>query len=231
MAKILVIEDEKEMAETVAHVLRSEHHVVEVALSGNDALDKLRVSQYDLLILDLNLPGTDGLEICKTVRHQKRPVSILMVTGRKTLEEKERGLDLGADDYLTKPFHLKELQARVRALLRRVPTDNSHLVTIHDLSLDRKQHIVTKGGAVVKLLPTEFALLEFFMTHPDRVFTSTQIIEQVWPQDTDATDRAVTSCLNRLRSKLSDGEKFDLIETLYNEGYRMSSSPNKAQGS
>lgn len=228
MAKILVVEDEKEMADTVAHVLRSEHHVVEVALSGDDALDKLRVSQYDLLILDLNLPGADGLEICKTIRHQKRPVSILMVTGRRTVEEKERGLDLGADDYLTKPFHLKELQARVRALLRRTPTDNSHLITVHDVCLDSKQHVVTRGGAVVRLLPTEFSLLEFFMKHPDRVFTSAQIIEQVWPQDTDATDRAVTSCLNRLRSKLSDGEKFELIETLYSEGYRLNSSPKKS---
>ncbi len=228
MAKILVVEDEKEMAETVAHVLRSEHHVVEVALSGDDALDKLRVSQYDLLILDLNLPGADGLEICKTIRHQKRPVSILMVTGRRTVEEKERGLDLGADDYLTKPFHLKELQARVRALLRRTPTDNSHLITVHDVCLDSKQHVVTRGGAVVRLLPTEFSLLEFFMKHPDRVFTSAQIIEHVWPQDTDATDRAVTSCLNRLRSKLSDGEKFELIETLYSEGYRLNSSPKKS---
>ncbi|MBS1955319.1 MAG: response regulator transcription factor [Cyanobacteria bacterium SZAS-4] len=223
MAKILVVEDEKEMAETVAHVLRSEHHVVEVALSGDEALDMLRVSQYDLLVLDLNLPGADGLEICKTIRHQKRPVSILMVTGRKTIEEKERGLDLGADDYLTKPFHLKELQARVRALLRRTPTDNSHLVVVKNISLDQKQHIVTKNGVAVKLLPTEFSLLEFFMTHLDRVFTSAQIIEQVWPQDTDATERAVTSCLNRLRAKLSEGEKFDLIETLYNEGYRMKS--------
>lgn len=223
MAKILVVEDEKEMAETVAHVLRSEHHVVEVALSGDEALDMLRVSQYDLLVLDLNLPGADGLEICKTIRHQKRPVSILMVTGRKTIEEKERGLDLGADDYLTKPFHLKELQARVRALLRRTPTDSSHLVVVKNLSLDQKQHIVTQNGVVIKLLPTEFSLLEFFMTHLDRVFTSAQIIEQVWPQDTDATDRAVTSCLNRLRAKLSEGGKFELIETLYNEGYRMKS--------
>lgn len=223
MAKILVVEDEKEMAETVAHVLRSEHHVVEVALSGDEALDMLRVSQYDLLVLDLNLPGADGLEICKTIRHQKRPVSILMVTGRKTIEEKERGLDLGADDYLTKPFHLKELQARVRALLRRTPVDNSHLIVVKNISLDQRQHIVTKDGVVIKLLPTEFSLLEFFMTHLDRVFTSAQIIEQVWPQDTDATDRAVTSCLNRLRAKLSEGEKFDLIETLYNEGYRMKS--------
>lgn len=98
MAKILVVEDEKEMAETVAHVLRSEHHLVEIALSGDQAMDMLRVSQYELLILDLNLPGADGLEICKAIRHQKRPVSILMVTGRKTIEEKERGLDLGADD-------------------------------------------------------------------------------------------------------------------------------------
>lgn len=223
MAKILVVEDEKEMAETVAHVLRSEHHVVEVALSGDEALDMLRVSQYDLLVLDLNLPGADGLEICKTIRHQKRPVSILMVTGRKTIEEKERGLDLGADDYLTKPFHLKELQARVRALLRRTPVDNSHLIVVKNISLDQRQHIVTKDGVVIKLLPTEFSLLEFFMTHLDRVFTSAQIIEQVWPQDTDATDRAVTSCLNRLRAKLSESEKFDLIETLYNEGYRMKS--------
>ncbi|CAN5399403.1 response regulator transcription factor [soil metagenome] len=223
MAKILVVEDEKEMAETVAHVLRSEHHVVEVAFSGDDALAMLRVSQYDLLVLDLNLPGADGLEICKTIRHQKRPVSILMVTGRKSIEEKERGLDLGADDYLTKPFHLKELQARVRALLRRTPSDSSHLIVVKEISLDPKQHIVTKNGVSIKLLPTEFSLLEFFMTHLDRVFTSAQIIEQVWPQDTDATDRAVTSCLNRLRAKLSEGEKFDLIETLYNEGYRMKS--------
>jgi DNA-binding response OmpR family regulator len=227
MAKILVVEDEKEMAETVAHVLRSEHHLVEVALSGDQAMDMLRVSQYELLILDLNLPGADGLEICKAIRHQKRPVSILMVTGRKTIEEKERGLDLGADDYLTKPFHLKELQARVRALLRRTPVDNSHLITVQDLSLDPKQHILTRGGAVIKLLPTEFALLEFFMTHLDRVYTSSQIIEQVWPQDTDATDRAVSSCLNRLRAKLNEGGKFEMIETIYNEGYRMNSAPKK----
>ncbi len=161
MAKILVVEDEKEMAETVAHVLRSEHHVVEVALSGDDALAMLRVSQYDLLVLDLNLPGADGLEICKTIRHQKRPVSILMVTGRKTIEEKERGLDLGADDYLTKPFHLKELQARVRALLRRTPTDNSHLIVVKDISLDQKQHMVTKNGVVINCCQLNFHYWNF----------------------------------------------------------------------
>lgn len=223
MAKILVVEDEKEMAETVAHVLRGEHHVVEIACSGSEALDILRVSQYDLIVLDLNLPGADGLEICKSMRHQKRPLSILMVTGRKTVEEKELGLDLGADDYLVKPFHLKELQARVRALLRRTPTDNSHLIVVREISLDPKQHQVTKNGVPVKLLPTEFALLEFFMTHLDRIYTATQIIEMVWPEDTDVTERAVTSCLNRLRAKLSKDEKFELIETLYNEGYRMQS--------
>ncbi len=228
MAKILVVEDEKEMAETVAHVLSSEHHIVEMALSGDSAMDMLRVSQYDLIILDLNLPGTDGLEICKTVRFQKRPVSILMVTGRKTIEEKERGLDLGADDYLVKPFHLKELLARVRALLRRTPPDCSNILQVRDITLDSKQHQVTKNGTSIKLLPTEFSLLEFFMTHLDRIFTSDQIIELVWPAETDVTDKAVTSCMNRLRNKLGDDDsaaksKTSLIETLYGEGYRMNS--------
>ncbi|HEY9712482.1 MAG TPA: response regulator transcription factor [Chroococcales cyanobacterium] len=222
MAKILVVEDEKALAETVVHVLRDEHHVVELALSGDDALDMLRVNHYDLILLDLNLPDTDGLAICKSIRLRKKPVSIIMVTGRTTIDEKEIGLDMGADDYLTKPFHMKELLARVRAILRRTPEETASVLTVRDITLDPIQHRVTKGDRVVKLLPTEFSMLQFFMSNPNRIFSNDQIIRQIWPEDTDVTDNAVTTCITRMRNKIDDTDKSkSLIESIYGEGYRL----------
>ena len=145
MAKVLVIEDDVDLAFTVAAALEFEHHSVEVCHTGNEGLDRLQVSDYDLVILDLTLPGVGGLEICKTVRRQKKTVPIIMLTGLKSIEQKETGLDSGADDYLTKPFELRELSARVRSALRRSSAQTTNLLQVQNVVLDPFKYIVTKG--------------------------------------------------------------------------------------
>lgn len=226
MAKILVIEDDVNLAQTVCAALEFDHHSVELCYRGNDALDKLRVSDYDLVILDLTLPEVGGLDICKTLRHQKKTVPIIMLTGQRTVEQKEAGLDSGADDYLTKPFDLRELSARVRAALRRSSTLVSNILQAKDVVLDPFKHVVTKGGVDVKLRPTEFSMLEFLMRHPNRVFSADQLIEGVWDSESEATVEAIRSCVKRLRRELDDPDcepGNSIIETVHGVGYKLRS--------
>ena len=220
MAKILVVEDDKNVAEQLKTLLSFEHHSVEAVHDGGEAASNLKAYNYDIIILDWDLPGKSGVDILKEFRSRGGRTPILMLTGKTSIDEKESGLDSGADDYLTKPFHMKEVAARVRALLRRpdpVATDN--LLRAGDVCLDPVKYHVLRGDETMNLLPKEFALLEFLMRHPNQVFSSEALLNRVWPTDSEATDEALRSTMKRLRKKLDpDGL---LIKTVHGVGYRL----------
>lgn len=223
MAKILFVEDDTGLAEMVLEWLKFEHHSVEWVKDGPDGLERLRFGKYDLAILDWNLPGVTGLEICKQHRDHGGNTPIIMLTAMNTVSNKETGLDSGADDYLTKPFSVKELAARIRALLRRPSSAPSNILKARNLTLDPGKHKVTKDGAEIHLLPKEFALLEFFMRHPEEVFSSDALLQRVWNYDSEATSEAVRTCLKRLRRKIDDNddEEASAIQTVPRVGYKL----------
>ena len=226
MEKFLVVVDDTVVAQVVKVVLQNEHHTVDLCHDGADALEYLRVTFYDLIILDLGLPGTSGMEVCRAARGQKLPTSILMLTGRTALQEKEAGLGSGADDYLTKPFDERELSARVRALLRSPHEQQLEILQIRDVTLDPASHVVKRGDVLIDLLPQEFALLHFLMKHPDQIFSVQALIEKVWKFDSTASEAAVFSCVKRLRQKLrneSGANQSEIIETVRGTGYRFNS--------
>lgn len=221
MAKILLVEDEPDFSVLVASFLHSEHHSVEVAESGEAALDLLSVYQYDLLILDWNLPGISGLDVCKNFREKGGITPILMLTARSHVDEKSAGLDSGADDYLTKPFQIKELGSRVRALLRRPVAFQSSNLRAGNLEMDISNFKLTRGGEEIALLPKEFALLEFFMRHPNQVFSPETLIDRVWTADKEASPETIRTYIKRLRKKLDvEGEK-SLLSTVHGIGYKL----------
>src|SRR4030095_16645344 len=205
MAKILVVEDDLEFSGVVQGWLTNEHHAVEVVHDGKVARDTLQVYEYDLVILDWQLPGLSGVEICQQFRSQGGVTPILMLTGKSAIAEKEAGLDAGSDDYLTKPFHMKELSARVRALLRRASGMTSNVLSAGKLVLDPSLYRVTVNGEEIHLQKREFALLEFLMRNPNKVFSAEALLERVWASETDATPFAIRTCMMRLRRKIESG--------------------------
>jgi DNA-binding response OmpR family regulator len=223
MAKILVVEDETNVAAAIVDLLTYEHHIVETADNGADALHLLQLSQFDLAILDWRLPVMDGLEVCKTYRARGGTIPILMLTGKSLSAEKELGLDSGADDYLTKPFDMRELAARTRALLRRPPSLMGNVLEINGLVLDRQNYKVSFNDKPISLLPKEFDLLEFFMRHRNRVFSLDSLLEHVWASAADVSPDAVRQCIKRLRKKLEDAGCSPLIQSVYGVGYKLES--------
>src|SRR5262249_34277288 len=173
------------------------------------------------LILDWQLPGMAGIDICKEFRSQGGMTPVLMLTGKSAISDKETGLDAGADDYLTKPFHMKELSARVRALFRRASRGTSNILTIGDLVLDPSNYRVTRDGVEIQLQKREFALLEFLMRNPNRVFSSEALLERVWVTDADVTPDAIRVYIMRLRKKVDEGAKASLIQTVHGVGYKL----------
>jgi DNA-binding response OmpR family regulator len=221
MAKILLIDDDIELTVVIAGWLASENHLVEVVHDGREALDRLRACQYDVILLDWTLPEMEGIEILKTYRNEGGVTPVIMLTGRRAVNEKTIGLDTGADDYLTKPFHMDELAARIRASLRRATKATANVLKCGDLELDPVKHTVTKAGANVQLLPREFALLEFLMRHPGDVFSSEALLQRVWHSDSEATAEAIRTCIKRVRQKLDNDNEESLIETIARIGYRL----------
>jgi DNA-binding response OmpR family regulator len=218
MAKILLVEDNEDLANTVRTFLIFEHHTVEHVKDGKVAHDQLRGFQYELIILDWNLPGMSGMDVLQRFRETGGITPVLMLTGHDTVEEKERGLDTGADDYLTKPFQLKELGARVRALLRRPPVAmSSNILSAGNITIDTQKYRVTVGGEPITLVPREFQLLEFFMRHPNQVLSPEALLNRVWPSDSDATTEALRTALKRLRKKV-DPES-NILRTVHGVGY------------
>ena len=221
MAKILVVEDDRELAGVIEDWLKADNHSVDVAHDGRDASYRMRQYQYDLAILDWELPEMSGVEVCKKYRAGSGTMPVIMLTGRKATEDKISGLDAGADDYLTKPFELGELSARVRALLRRPSQFTGGTLKVRNLTLESETFRVTIDDKEVYLLPKEFALLEFLMRHPGQVFSSEALIERVWPSDSEASPDTVRTHLTRLRKKLDQEGQPPLFRTVHGMGYKL----------
>lgn len=226
VAKILLVDDDQTLTKMVHDWLVFDHHQVEIASDGDDGLYRVLTYSYDIIILDINMPGKDGIQICSEYRSKGGQCPILMLTGRDKIENKEEGFNSGADDYLTKPFHMKELTVRIQALLRRSRTVAEKTYTWGDVKLDSSSFKVTKGDTEVKLLPKEFGLLEFLMSNPNRVFTPDAILDRLWASESDATSNAVITCISRIRTKLDDkGSKNSIIKTVHGVGYRFDPQP------
>ena len=221
MAKILLVEDEEDFSDLVTMWLKNEHHIVEVADTGEKAVDLLKVYRYDLLILDWMLPGISGIDICKDFRGQGGSTPILMLTAKRHVDEKETGLDAGADDYLTKPFELKELSARVRALLRRPAAFSGTELKVGPVTMDTATHRVTRQGEEIALLPKEFALLEFFMRHPNQVFSAEALLDRVWASESEASPETIRTYIKRLRKKIDEDGSPSLVSTVHGVGYKL----------
>jgi two-component system, OmpR family, manganese sensing response regulator len=221
MAKILLVEDEADLSGPISDTLTREKHVVEVIANGDEALECLRLYQYDLIILDWMLPGASGLDICRKFRSNKGTTPILMLTARAALEDKEAGLDCGADDYLTKPFHLRELVARVRAILRRPAQTPGTIITVGYLTLDPLAKTVTKNDKPLHLLPKEYALLEFFMRHNNQVFSAEALVDRVWPSDSLMLPDTVRTYIKNLRKKIDLPNVPSMISTVHGMGYKL----------
>ncbi|MBS1992559.1 MAG: response regulator transcription factor [Cyanobacteria bacterium SZAS LIN-2] len=221
MAKLLLIEDDLELAQMIAVWLRGEQHVVSVSHDGQEGYEMLLATDYDLAIVDWNLPGKEGVDICLNYRGKRGATPILMLTGRSQIEEKLTGFGAGADDYLTKPFHMKELSSRVRALLRRGHHVEEEVLQSNGILLTPSKFSVVKDGKTISLLPKEFALLEFFMRNPDAVLTPETLFQHVWKSDSESSEMAIRTCIKRLRKKIDGPDGESVIETVPRIGYRL----------
>lgn len=221
MTNILIAEDDTALAETTQNWLSMHLHKVDVAHDGLEAWKMLEAGSYDVLILDLDLPKLSGIDILRRLRAAKSTVPVLVLTGKEEIEDKERALDEGADDYVTKPFHPRELSARLRALLRRPPTNENELLSVRNINVDPKLRKVTKGATEVSIQPLEFDLLVFFLRHPNQVFSMEFLLHNVWGSDATVSFEAVYSCIKRLRKKLDSAEEVSIIRTVFGTGYKL----------
>jgi DNA-binding response OmpR family regulator len=217
MTKIIIVDDDQGLANLVRQSLVHEKYEVEVAYDGAEARVKLRDANCDLIILDWQLPDASGIALLEEYRRARGTAPVLMLTGMDKVEDKEIGLDSGADDYLTKPFSVKELTARVRALLRRPTEVVSNDLHVGSFILDRKLQRVKVNGSSVKLLPKEFQLIEFLMRHPNHVFSAEELLNRVWSSESESTLEALKSTFKRLRRKVDpDGKQ---IRTVHGVGF------------
>lgn len=223
MAKILLVEDDLLLADNVKQWLTFNNFSVEHATRGDDAMHLLEVSNYDLVILDWDLPELSGVEVCREFRQKGGETPVLMLTGKDLILDKVKALDAGADDYVTKPFHMDELAARLRALLRRKSVTASNRISAAWLELDRTTHEVLSNGAKVRLFPKEFALLEVFMANPNRVYSATDLLSTVWTYDSEASEETVRTYVKTLRKKITIEGKDNPIKTVYGIGYKFES--------
>jgi DNA-binding response OmpR family regulator len=218
---VLLVEDDKSVAEFVRQGLEGERYAVDVAQDGEEAQRKLMERDYDLLVLDLNLPRRDGFDVLRSLRAQKARTPVLILTVRSAVEDRVKGLNLGADDYLPKPFAFVELAARVRALLRRSTSSDSTL-RVADLQLDRMTRTVTRGGHEINLTPREFALLEYLLCNQGRCVTRTMIVQDVWHYASTVLTNVVDVYINYLRTKVDRDFEPKLIHTIRGVGYTLS---------
>ena len=224
--RILVVEDEQDLADAIAKGLRREGYAVDAAYTGDEALEKLDINEYDLICLDLNLPGVDGRTIARRLRgngagHPDTRPRILMLTARGEIDDRISGLDDGADDYVVKPFDFGELSARVRALLRRDAGRTGAVLSVGDLEMDSARHEARRAGRLLNLSPKEFALLRFFMSHPGEVFSQEDLLEHVWDEHADPFTKTVRVTIMNLRRKLEVLDNKQPIETVVGRGYRL----------
>jgi DNA-binding response OmpR family regulator len=217
--KILVVEDEKELAHAIARGLERQAYTVDEAYDGDKALDLAEINCYDLVILDLNLPKIDGLEVCRQIRANNCRTGILMLTARAGQDDRVVGLDLGADDYVVKPFHFPELIARVRSILRRTGEVRKVILRIDDLILDPNSMIVHAGERRITLTAKEFAILEYLMTNAGKVVSQEELLEHVWDENANLFTQAIKVHINNLRKKLREAKRVNFVQTVKGKGY------------
>lgn len=223
--RILVVEDNKKVASFIEKGLREEGYAVDVAHDGVDGSMKAQVYDYDLLILDIMLPGKTGYEIVHDLRKSQKSVPVLLLTARDAIDDIVRGLDMGADDYLTKPFSFDVLLARVRALVRRGGSKRLERLVYKDVELDRLGHVASRAGESLDLTPKEFRLLEYFLLHPEQVVRRTELLEKVWDLHFDPMSNVVDVHVMNLRKKLRHADRSPLIRTIASVGYMLTTDP------
>jgi two-component system, OmpR family, copper resistance phosphate regulon response regulator CusR len=226
--RILIVEDDVALASFVRKGLEAEHHAVDTAQDGEQGRSMAIGIEYDLVVLDLNSPGVDGLSVLRTIRQRKMNLLVMILTARNRIEDRVQCLDSGADDYLTKPFSFLELSARVRALLRRSHLPSASVLKVRDLNLDRVERKVERGGRHIELTTKEFALLEYMMRNAGRSLTRAMIIEHVWNLTFDSATNVVDVYINYLRRKVDDGFQTALIHTVRGVGYQLSAEGGMA---
>ena len=223
--RVLVVEDDAPLASFLRKGLEAEHYAVDIAPDGDDARWMASECDYDLMILDLNLPKMDGITVLRTLRPRKPSLPILVLTGRSRVEDRVQSLDSGADDYVMKPFSYTELSARVRALLRRSPITSETLLRIADLELNRVERTVSRAGRRIELSSKEFGLLEYLLRNAGHRLTRSMIIEHVWNLSFDSGTNIVDVYINYLRRKIDDGFSTRLIHTVRGVGYELRYRP------
>jgi len=220
--RLLIVDDETDFANALAKGLRQQGYVVDVCFDGLNACEEVRINSYDLVVLDLNLPGMDGLEVCRQMRLQQPELLILMLTARSQPDERVTGLDFGADDYLVKPFHFGELSARLRALLRRDRRVREPVLRYEDLALDPAYVVAWQGRRRLDLTRKEFAVLQYLMRHQGETVSQEELIEHVWGEPDALFTNSVRVHINSLRRKLGESsDRSRYIETVFGTGYRL----------
>jgi two-component system response regulator MprA len=217
--RVLVVDDEPGVRSSLGRALRLEEYAVELAEDGQEALDRLAAGGYDVVVLDVAMPRVDGLEVCRRLRAAGDATPVLMLTARDAVDSRVEGLDAGADDYVVKPFALRELKARLRALLRRREPDGGQALRYADVTLDSDAYEVRRGDRELRLSRTEFALLELFMRHPRQVLTRSTIFEQVWGYDFGSSSNTLGVYIGYLRRKTEEGGEPRLLHTVRGVGY------------
>jgi DNA-binding response OmpR family regulator len=218
--RILVVEDERRVASFICRALRENSYVVDVVSNGERALEAANEGRYDGILLDVRLPGLSGIEVCRELRESRIDTPVLMLSARSLVEQRVEGLDAGADDYLTKPFAVAELLARVRALVRRRASKLGRTLQFDEVELDRHRRTASRGGSGLALTAKEFTLLEFLLMRAPEVASKTEIIEHVWDSHFDTETNLVEVYINRLRQKMGEPR---LIHTVHGVGYRLRS--------
>jgi DNA-binding response OmpR family regulator len=226
--RILVVEDDPVAAAVLVKGLREHAYAVDVPANGNDALEQVGVNDYDLLILDVLLPGINGLDLCRRIRAEGTTTPILMLTARGGLDQRVEGLDAGADDYLPKPYHFPELLARVRALLRRGPALTAAVLTVEGLTLDTRARRVERGGCPIQLTTKEYTLLEYLVRRQGEIVGRADIAEHVWDHSFDPMSNLIEVYIQRLRRKIDDGHQVKLIRTRRGAGYTLTAAVDES---
>ncbi len=221
LSKVLVVEDDLSIAQVLKDALTEAKYMVDLVHNGADARAYLNSVNYDLIVMDWQLPDTTGIALTTEFRAKGGATPVLFLTGRNSVPDRITGLDSGGDDYLTKPFDIRELLSRVRALLRRPTPVTYKALKVRELELDPVQHVVNLNGAEIKLYPKEFSLLELFMRHPQRVFSGDELLNKVWPTDSDASIETVRTTILRLRQKIETDPDNPLVRTIRGVGYRL----------
>lgn len=216
---ILVVEDEQKLAEILKRALTGQNYTVDIAMDGEVGFNKALKNNYGLIILDLMLPKKDGIEVCRELRSHEIHTPIIMLTARGVLEDRVQGLDVGADDYLLKPFEMDELFARVRAILRRRKTSDSLILKVGDLVMDTKAHEVTRGGKKISLTPKEYRILDTLMRNKGQALTRQQLISEAWGYDFKEKNYELNVHIKYLRTKVDKGQSKNLIQTVRGVGY------------